>query len=125
MSEQTKSEVKQILVATIVSFILTVVLTLIFSVVAYIFKISGSPIKITIQILKCLALFSSIIVLVRGSKGIIKGAIVGALSTLLQSAVISMFGGSFSSGLISEVLLLSVAGAISGIIAVNVGRKYA
>ena len=64
-------------------------------------------------------------VIVRQNKGIVKGAIIGVLSTLLQSIIIAIFGGSFSSGLFAEILLLLVAGAVSGIIAVNVGKKYA
>lgn len=125
MSEQIKNDVKQVLTATIVALLITVLLTLIFSVVAYIFKISGSPVKITLQILKCLALFSSIMVFLRGRQGIVKGAIAGLLLTLLQSLVIAIFGGGFSSGLFSEILLLTIAGAVSGIIAVNINKSYA
>ena len=125
MSEQLMSEVKQILTATIVALVISILLTLIFSVVAYVFKISGSPIKITVQVLKCLAIFSSIMALVRGKRGLIKGFIIGVLITLLQSLILSIFKISFSSGLFAEILLLGIFGAISGIIAVNISRKYA
>lgn len=124
MSERLKSELKQVLTATVVALMITAILTLIFSVVAYIFKISGSPLKITVQVIKCLALFSAIMVFLRGNKGLLKGAATGASLTILQSAILAIFGSSFSSGLLAEILLLSIAGAISGIIAVNVGRKY-
>ena len=74
------------------------------------------------QTLKVLAVCLGTIAFVRGDKGFIKGGAIGLIFTALSYLTFSAIGGNFSlSGFVVAELLLNVAaGAVGGIIAVNV-----
>jgi len=69
-----------------------------------------------------LSVFLGCMFCVRDNKGLIKGLIIGALSSLLTVLVFSLITGSgFNlTSIIVDILFLSVVGAICGIITVNV-----
>ena len=58
-----------------------------------------------------------------GEKGLIKGAISGIIITVITYLIFLLFGAaSFGTGFLIDLALLTVVGAISGIIAVNVKK---
>ena len=74
------------------------------------------------QTLKVLAVSLGTLLFVRGEKGWLKGLAIGLIFTALSNLAFSAIGGDFSlSGFVVAELLLNVAaGAVGGIIAVNV-----
>lgn len=82
-------------------------------------------IKSVNQFIKVLSVFLGCVFCVKGGAGLIKGVLIGAISTALTFLLFSLFGVQVSFGLtfIIELLFGVVAGGISGIIAVNIKRR--
>ena len=74
------------------------------------------------QTVKVFAVVVAALLFVRGGKGWLKGGIIGLLFTALSYLTFSALGGDFalSGFIVAEMLLNVVAGAVGGIIAVNV-----
>ena len=87
-------------------------------------KISDSAIYPVNQTIKVFAIAIGTLLFVSGEKGWLKGMAVGGLFTAVSYLTFSVVGGDFSLSwlILLELLLGLIAGALSGIIAVNVKR---
>ena len=76
------------------------------------------------QIVKVISIALGALVFVRGEKGWLKGGLVGLLFTALSYLAFSALGGDFSLSwlIFVEVGVAFLAGALSGILAVNLKR---
>lgn len=115
----------QILKAVLAAVLFSLAFVLIFTVVIQLFCLPSEVIKPVNQVFKILAIVCGGLIFIRGDKGLIKGAIYGVsavLITFLLFGAISL-SLSFSWKTIIELLLGAVAGAITGVIAVNIKSK--
>ena len=98
-----------------ISVIVTLAAVLLF---AFLIKIFITPVN---QVIKALAIFLGCLLSLRDTKGWLKGAIAGILVILFTYFIFAIIAGEISFGLsnVLEFLFGGVAGAISGVIAVN------
>lgn len=117
-----KQAVFNIIKSVLFSLIISVVLILILAVVAKYTDINQKTITAINQVIKVVALFFGILIGLKGEKGgLIIGAIVGLLFTLLSFAIFSLISGElkFSNATIYDFLIGIGVGAVSGILTVN------
>ena len=75
------------------------------------------------QFIKIISVFIGCLFSFSGVKGLIRGAITGLTVTVITYLIFLLFGAaSFGTGFLIDLALLTVVGAISGIIAVNVKK---
>ena len=118
-----KNVIKEQFWAVIFGVITAIVGALILSFLAGIFEFNQSILIPINQGIKTVAIFLSCLLILREEKGFIKGVITGLVITLITSLIASFFGNDFWDGLVIDLLVFSLIGAISGVIAVNVKRK--
>lgn len=84
-----------------------------------------SAIKTVNQFIKVISVFLGCFFALKGKMGIVKGAIAGALFTLLLYAVFAIMSGTglFSLEMLVDIGLTGLVGGISGVIAVNLKGK--
>lgn len=118
-----KFNLKSIILGVLFSAVLFLLLTLVHALILNLFSLSTSIVKPINQFVKGVALFFGGIVFISENKGLIKGLIMGLLSAVLLIILTAIFGGkiTFLSALF-EIIFLSVIGALSGSIAVNLKR---
>ena len=112
------SILKSVGTALVLSFLSTIILAVVFSATSMSEKILY-PINQTVKVLSILI---GTLLFVRGEKGWIKGGGAGLLFTALSYLAFSAIGGDFSLSwlIFLELAFAFVAGALGGIIAVNV-----
>ena len=115
-----KYEILSGIKGVVVALLFSLISVLIFALVIDLCNLSLSTIKPVNCILKIIAVMLGTIFAVRGERGIIKGAIMGAIISFSAFLLFGTIGGSieFSLSLFWEVLLGMAMGAIAGIIAV-------
>ena len=98
---------------------------LIFAAVVKFAVISTSAIKIVNQFIKAVSVFIGCFFSVKGRLGIAKGAIGGAVCTLLLYLIFALISGSavFSLQMLADLGFTALIGGISGIVAVNARGK--
>ena len=86
---------------------------------------SEGVIKTVNQFIKVISVFLGCFFALQGEKGIIKGALSGAVFTVLLYAVFALMSGAgvFSLEMLADLGFTAVIGAISGVIAVNIKGK--
>ncbi len=77
------------------------------------------------QVVKALSVAAGTLLFVRGSKGWLKGGLIGLLFTMLSYLAFSAIGGDFSLSwlILLETLVGMLSGALCGILAVNLWSK--
>lgn len=108
----------------VVALLFSVVAVLIFAFLLSAFNITSSVIKPVNVFIKIVSVFLGVLVSVRGEKGLLKGAILGAIIIALSLLLFRIIGGeqTVSSGIIWELLLGTALGAIAGIFSVNLKK---
>jgi len=96
-------------------------------VLASVFSVTAIPDKATYpltQTVKVLSVFFGATAFIRGERGWLKGVAVGLIFSALSYLAFSAFGGDFSLSylLFGELALTALAGAVGGIVAVNVSK---
>ena len=123
-----ESTKKSFIISTVkgvsVAVIVTLIGVLLFALVVKFAVISSGVIKAVNQFIKILSIFLGCIFCVRGSMGLIRGAIIGVLSTVMTYLLFSLFVGAMSFGLsfVLDLIFGLMVGAISGIITVNIKK---
>ncbi len=112
----------QTLKAALISAACALVLAVAFAIVL---KFSSFPDKIILPVnlcIKAVAVFVGCLCSLRGEKGWLRGGIAGLIFTFVSGLLFAIVGGDFAFSwlLIVEVLFGFVAGALSGIFAVNI-----
>lgn len=122
---ETKKFISSVIRATLLALIISLVGILVFAVLVKWTAPTETLIKTVNQFIKVLAVFIGCFLSVKGNGGLVKGALAGAISTLLIYAVFALMSGSplFSAEMLIDLLLTSVVGGISGIVAVNLRGK--
>ena len=112
----------QIVKAVVLAVLFCLVAVLIFSLVLNFASLSDSVIKPVNQFIKVFAILFGCFFALRGEKGWLKGLAAGILTVMLTYLVFAMVGGDFSLSwlILAELAFGAVAGALSGIVAVNV-----
>ena len=121
-----REHILQVVKATLAAIIFSLACVLVFSLFVQLFSLSSAVIKPVNQVLKTLCIAAGGILFIRGSGGIVKGAVYGAVAVLTTYVLFSAMSGDFSvTGFFAlEVLIGAVSGAVSGIIGVNIkGRN--
>ena len=117
-----KQSIFNILKGVLFSLIISVILVLILAVIAKYTDINDKTITAVNQVIKVVALFVGILLGLKGQKGgLIVGAIVGLLFTLLSFAIFSLISGELNFGKITvyDFFIGLGVGAVSGILTVN------
>lgn len=113
----------QLIKGILTGVIATIAGILIFAVIVNLTGLSQSVIKGVNQFIKIISVFIGCLFSFSGEKGLIKGAISGLTITVITYLIFLLFGAaSFGTGFFIDLALLTVVGAISGIIAVNVKK---
>lgn len=120
-----KREFLPVVKGTGLAVIITLIGVLLLAVFVRVFLLSSQTIKIINQFIKTLAVFFGCFKFLRESKGLIRGAILGAFSAVIIRLLFSLLGGEpfFCSGLIIDLLFCGILGGIFGVITVNVKNK--
>ncbi len=105
--------------------ILQVIFVLLFAVLVYFIPLNNSIIRGVNQFTKVFALFIAVSLFVSKSRGLIKGGALGLLSGVLIYLLFSLISGNGIDviSLIVDGIFMTVIGAISGVIAVNVKKS--
>ena len=114
----------QILKAALAAIIISLVLSLIFTLIIQLFSLPTGAVKPVNQVFKILSIVAGGLIFIRGEKGLLKGAIYGLVAVICTYFLYSIIAGSlsFSWKFIIEILLGTVAGGITGVIAVNIKK---
>ncbi len=117
-----RANIIQVLKAALAAVIFSLACVLAFSLVVQLFSLSSSVIKPVNQVIKILAIAAGGLLFVRGSGGLIKGAAYGAAAVVLTFLLFSAIAGaiSLSALILPEILIGAAAGAVSGVIGVNI-----
>lgn len=101
--------------------IITLFSVLIFAFIVKFALLNNGVIKAVNQFIKIISIFLGCAFFIRGNMGLIKGAILGALTTIITYLLFSLFSGvvAFNGSFLLDVLFTAIIGAISGILAVN------
>ena len=120
-----RDNIFQVIKATLAATIFSLVCVLIFSFIIGLFSLSAGIVKPVNQVFKIIAIAIGGILFIRGGRGLIKGAIYGVCAVLVTYLLFAVISSSFAvSWLFAlEIVLGAVAGAISGIIGVNIKGK--
>lgn len=111
---------------SMLSVCVSLVLILIFAFIIKLTSMSDTLIKPINQIIKVVSIFFGTLFIVKkvNQKGLITGAIVGLLYSILAFVVFSILNGGFSFDitLLIDILFGAISGAICGIICVNMKK---
>lgn len=120
-----KEGIFQVIKATLGAVVFSLAFVLVFTLIIQLASLSSAVIKPVNQIFKIIAVAVGCMLFVRGEKGFLKGGIAGLFSVVLTYVLFGLIGGSFDIKwtVVFELLLGIAAGAISGIIAVNVKKR--
>ena len=100
---------------------------LVFAIFVKLLYMSNGTIKVINQIIKGMAIAIACFLTVREEKGLVKGALIGLCGCVFTALIFSIIGGQsfFSVGLLIDLIMGVIVGAIFGIIAVNIKNKNA
>lgn len=114
------STVKGVATAVIV----TLIGVLLFALVVKFAVLNSGVIKAVNQFIKILSVFLGCAFSVRGKMGLIRGALIGVISTIITYLLFSLFAGTVSFGIsfVIDLIFGLIIGAVSGVISVNVKK---
>lgn len=120
-----KGFILSVISGTFIAVISTLIGVLIFAGVIKISDLSYGVIKPVNQFIKVLSVFLGCFFGIKGNKGLIKGILIGVLSTFLTYVIISIMGKEtlFSLAFLIDIIFSVIIGGIVGIIVVNIRRK--
>ena len=118
MQERQNGSMFCMLKGTGTALICALISILVFAFVAKTASLNSNVIKAVNQFLKILSVFMGCITAVRGGKGLVKGALIGLLFTVLIYLIFALIGGGkiLSINFFIDLVFGLLIGAISGII---------
>lgn len=116
-----------VLKGSLIALSFSLIAILIFAFLLRIMTISDSAIKPINQVIKILSILVGVLVGLKKNRdmGLLRGLVIGCFYTIFAFVSFSILDGnfSFSISLINDLLFGSIAGAVCGVIAVNLRRK--
>ena len=124
MLENIKEFFSGIIKAVFSAVIITLVGVLIFAGIVKFALLSQTVIKAVNQFIKILAIFLGCSFCIRGKNGLIRGTMMGFLTTIITYLLFSLFFGKIMLGnnFLLDLIFTSVIGGVSGIISVNIKK---
>lgn len=115
----------QVLKATCAAVIFALIYALVFTFIVHVAALSSSVIKPVNQVFKIICLASGGLIFIKGEKGLVKGALLGLFYTVTTLLLFGAIGGSVvvTYKFAFELLICIAAGAIAGVIAVNLKKS--
>lgn len=111
-----RENLNQVLNASFISVLLSIILILIFALIIKFVNIDVSAVPIINLIIKAVSIFIGVSISIK-SKGLLNGAFAGIVYTILSAIVLLLLGGEFEIGSIFIDLAIAVAiGALAGIL---------
>ncbi len=123
-TDKGKGVIGSIIKGSFASVIIMLVGVLIFAVIVKSACLNSNVIKAVNQFIKVLSVFLACFFTVKGKNGLIKGGLIGAISSVIIYLIFALMGGEISFGFafFVDVIFLLIVGVISGIISVNVRK---
>ncbi len=124
MLESIKEFFSGIIKAVLTAVIITLVGVLIFAGIVKFALLNSGVIKAVNQFIKIIAIFLGCSLNIRGKSGLLRGALMGLLTTVITYLLFSLFCGEmvFGGGFFLDLIFTSAIGAVSGIISVNIKK---
>lgn len=123
--ETSKLSIFKLILSSIISVLISLGLILIFALVIKWFNLADNIIEPVNIVIKILSVSVGVFIITRdGSRGIVKGTLVGAIYSVLCYVIFSLLLGSFAISLTNlwDLLLGVVSGALLGILFVNIKK---
>ncbi len=119
-----RKNVFQIVKAAAAAIIVSLLFVLVFTLIIQLCSLPTGVIKPVNQVFKILSIAVGGLLFIRGDKGLIKGLIYGLIAVIVTYLLFGLIARSlsFSWKFFIELLLGAAAGAITGVIAVNVKK---
>ncbi len=113
-----------VLKGVLCAVIITLFSVLIFAFIVKFALLSNGVIKAVNQFVKIISILLACAFFIRGNLGLIKGALVGVLATLITHLLFSLFGGNttFNGSFFIDLIFMGIIGAISGVLVVNMKK---
>lgn len=109
--------------SVIFSLLFSLILILLFAIIVKSTNLSPTAIRAVNQFIKIISLFLGCFLCVKENKGLIKGIITGLFYTVLLYVIFTIFGeNAFGIGFLLDLVFGVIAGAVSGIISVNLRK---
>ena len=114
----------QVIKAVSVALLCSVLLCAVYALLLRVLPMSGVAITVVTQVLKGMSLAVGTLLFLKGEKGLLKGAICGALFSMLGYLTFSALGGGFALSwlILLEIVLFCAVGGLTGVAAVNLKR---
>ena len=120
-----RHNILQVTKAVLAAVIFSLACVLIFSVIISFASLSSAVIKPVVQVFKIIAVALGGVLFIRGDKGLLKGAIYGVIAIICTYLLFGIIASSLSISwlFLAELLLGAAAGAVSGLIGINLRRR--
>ena len=120
-----RKNIFQIVLAAAAAVIASLVFVLIFTLIIQLFSLPMTAVKPVNQVFKIVSIAVGGLIFIRGEKGLIKGLIYGLIAVIATYLLYGLISGSLSISwfFAVEIVIGMAAGAITGIIAVNIKHK--
>lgn len=120
-----RTNIFQVLKALLAAVLFSLAFVLIFTIIIQLFSLPVTVVKPVNQVFKILSIAAGGLLFIRGEKGLIKGLVYGTASVIVTYLLFGLISWSLSVSwlFLIELALGAGAGAISGIIAVNIKKK--
>ena len=124
MLESIKGFFSGILKGVFLAVIITLVGVLIFAGIVKFALLNNNVIKAVNQFIKIIAIFLGCSLNIRGKSGLLRGIVMGFLTTVITYLLFSLFCGQmvFGNNFILDLIFTSIIGGVSGIISVNIKK---
>ena len=116
--------IKQVIKGVLATFIVALIGVLIFAFIVKIAVLNNGVVKAVNQFIKVLSIFLGCTICIKKNFGLIKGALIGLIFTVVINLTFALIGSSVSFGVsfLIEIIFTSIVGGICGVIAVNMKK---
>ena len=120
-----RKDIFRVVKAVLASVLFSLVFVLVFTVIIHLFSLPVSVVKPVNQVFKIISIAAGGLIFIRGEKGLLKGAVYGVISVVLTFLLYGLISLSlsFSWLFLVEIAIGAAAGAICGVIAVNIKKN--
>lgn len=120
-----RTHIFQVAKSVLAAVLISLAFVLIFTVIIQLFTLPTSVIKPVNQAFKIISVIAGGLIFIRGEKGLIKGAVHGVLSVIITFLIFGAISLTLSADwkFALEILFGGVAGAVAGVIGVNIKRN--